>query len=67
MSKFHEAVAVFVCVNYIPPEEENTLKTVFRYLDKNGKGIISKETMKEGLEEIGININDEELKKFLMK
>ena len=34
MSKFHEAVAVFVCVNYIPPEEENTLKTVFRYLDK---------------------------------
>ena len=64
MSKFHEAVAVFVCVNYIPPEEENTLKTVFRYLDKNGKGIISKETMKEGLEEIGININDEELKKI---
>ena len=64
MSKFHEAVAVFVCVNYIPPEEENTLKTVFRYLDKDGKGIISKETMKEGLEEIGININDEELKKI---
>ena len=64
MSKFHEAVAVFVCVNYIPPEEENTLKTVFRFLDKNGKGIISKETMKEGLEEIGININDEELKKI---
>ena len=64
MSKFHEAVAVFVCVNYIPPEEENTLKTVFRYLDKNGKGIISKETMKEGLEEIGININDEELTKI---
>lgn len=64
MSKFHEAVAVFVCVNYIPPEEENTLKTVFRYLDKDGKGIISKETMKEGLEEIDININDEELKKI---
>ena len=64
MSKFHEAVAVFVCVNYIPPEEENTLKTVFRYLDKDGKGIISKETMKEGLEEIGININDEELTKI---
>ena len=64
MSKFHEAVAVFVCVNYIPPEEENTLKTVFRYLDKDGKGIISKETMKEGLEEIGININDEELNKI---
>ena len=64
MSKFHEAVAVFLCVHYISPEEENTIKTVFRYLDKDGKGIISKETMKEGLVEIGIDISDEELKKI---
>ena len=35
-----------------------------RYLDKDGKGIISKETMKEGLVEIGIDISDEELKKI---
>ena len=33
-SKFHEAVAVFLFVNHLPPEEENSLKTVFRYLDK---------------------------------
>ena len=64
MSKFHEAVAVFLCLHYIPPEEENMIKTVFRYLDKDGKGIISKETMKEGLVEIGIDISDEELKKI---
>ena len=64
ISKFHEAIGVFLCMNYIPPEEENTIKTVFRYLDKNNKGIISIETMKTGLEEIGVNISDEELKKI---
>ena len=63
-SKFHEAIAVFLCVNFISVEEENNLKSVFRYLDKDGKGIISKETLKQGLDEIGIEINDEELKKI---
>ena len=62
-SKFHEAIAVFLCVNYLPPDEEKTLKTVFRYLDKDGKGIITKEIMKKSLEEIGIDISDEELQK----
>ena len=62
-SKFHEAIAVFLCVNFITTEEENTLKTVFRYLDKDGKGIISLEMMKKSLEEIGIEISDEELQK----
>ena len=59
-SKFHEAIAVFLCVNYLPPDEE---KTVFRYLDKDGKGIITKEIMKKSLEEIGIDISDEDLQK----
>jgi calcium-dependent protein kinase len=62
-SKFHEAIAVFLCVNYLPPDEEKTLKTVFRYLDKDGKGIITKDIMKKSLEEIGIDITDEDLQK----
>ena len=62
-SKFHEAIAVFLCVNYLPPDEEKTLKTVFRYLDKDGKGIITKDIMKKSLEEIGIDITDENLQK----
>ena len=62
-SKFHEAIAVFLCVNYLPSDEEKTLKTVFRYLDKDGKGIITKEIMKKSLEEIGIDISDEDLQK----
>ena len=63
-SKFHETIAVFLCVHFLPPEEENTLKTVFRYLDKDGKGIITKEIMKKSLEEIDIEISDEELQKI---
>ena len=62
-SKFHEAIAVFLCVNYLPPDEEKTLKTVFRYLDKDGKGMITKDIMKKSLEEIGIDITDEDLQK----
>ena len=62
-SKFHEAIAVFLCVNYLPPDEEKSLKTVFRYLDKDGKGIITKDIMKKSLEEIGIDITDEDLQK----
>ena len=62
-SKFHEAIAVFLCSNYLPPDEEKTLKTVFRYLDKDGKGIITKDIMKKSLEEIGIDITDENLQK----
>ena len=63
-SKFHEAVAVFLFMNHLPPEEESRLKSVFRYLDKDGKGIITKEIMKQSLEEIGVDISDEELQKI---
>ena len=61
VSKFHEAVAAYLCVNFIPDEEEKTLKTVFRYLDKDNKSIITKEAIKQCLEEIEVEITDEEL------
>jgi calcium-dependent protein kinase len=61
VSKFHEAVAAFLCVNFLPADEENTLKTVFRYMDKGNKSIITKESVKECLEEINVNISDDDL------
>jgi calcium-dependent protein kinase len=64
ISKFHEAVAAFLCVNFLPVEEEKTLKTVFRYLDKDNKSIITKESIKECLEEINVNISDEKLQEL---
>ena len=61
-SKFHEAVVAYLCVNFIPDEEEKTLKTVFRYMDKDNKSIITKEAVKQCLDEIDVDITDEELK-----
>ena len=60
-SKFHEAVVAYLCVNFLPDEEEKVLKTVFRYLDKNNKGIITKEVIKQSLTEIDVDITDQEL------
>ena len=64
-SKFHEAVIAFLCVNFIPVEEEKILKTVFRYLDKDNKSIINIDSIKQCLEEINVDISDEELKNLL--
>jgi serine/threonine protein kinase len=61
-SKFHEAVVAYLCVNFLPEEEEKILKTVFRYLDKENKGIITKDSIKQCLEEINVDISDEDLK-----
>jgi calcium-dependent protein kinase len=63
-SKFHEAVAAFLCVNFISAEEENTLKTVFRYLDKDNKSVITKEAIKQCLEEINVHISDAKIQEI---
>ena len=60
-SKFHEAIIAFLSVNYITVDEENNLRTLFRYMDKDGKNAITKEAMKKCLKEINISITDEEL------
>ena len=60
-SKFHEAIIAFLSVNFISVDEENNLRALFRYMDKDGKNAITKEQMKECLEEININISDEQL------
>ena len=63
ISKFHEAIIAFLCVNYISVDEENNLRKLFRYMDKEGKNAITKEAMKQCLEEIDIKISDDELDK----
>ena len=63
-SKFHEAVIAFLSANYITVNEERNLRALFRYMDKDGKNAISKEHMKECLEEINITISDKNLDKI---
>ena len=64
VSKFHETIIAFLCVNYISVDEENNLRKLFRYMDKEGKNSISKKDLKLTLEEIDIKISDEELNKI---
>ena len=64
VSKFHETIIAFLCVNYISVDEENNLRKLFRYIDKEGKNSISKKDLKLTLEEIDIKISDEELNKI---
>ena len=64
ISKFHEAIIAFLCVNFISVDEENNLRKLFRYMDKEGKNAITKEAMKQCLEEIDIKLSDNELDKI---
>ena len=64
VSKFHETIIAFLCVNYISVDEENNLRKLFRYMDKEGKNSVSKKDLKLTLEEIDIKISDEELNKI---
>ena len=64
ISKFHEAIIAFLCVNFISVDEENNLRKLFRYMDKEGKNAVGKEDLKLSLEEIDIKISDEELDKI---
>jgi hypothetical protein len=63
-SKFHEAVVAYLCVNFIPDDEVKTLKTVFRYIDRDNKSIITKEAVKQCLDEIDVDITNEKLKQM---
>ena len=60
-SKFHEAIIAFLSVNFIPVDEENNLRTLFRYMDKDGKNAITKEQLKKCLKEINIHISNKKL------
>ena len=62
-SKFHEAIIAYLSVNFITVDEENELRRLFRYMDKEGKNAITKEEMKKCLEEINLSISDQELQK----
>ena len=53
-SKFHEAILAYLCKNYMVPEEEHNLRKLFRYIDKDGNNVITKEELKDCLKEIDI-------------
>ena len=52
-SKFHEAITAFLCVNFINKDEEKRLREVFRYIDKEGKNVLSMKSIDDCLKENG--------------
>ena len=57
-----QATLAFIASQLISNEEKEHLEKVFRALDKNGDGQLSKEEILEGYEEhLGIPINEEEV------
>ena len=60
-SKFHEAITVFLCVNYINKDEEKRLREVFRYIDKEGKNFLTKKSIDNSLKESGYLVPNEKL------
>ena len=59
-SKFHEAILAYLCKNYMPQDEENNLRKLFRYIDKDGNNLISKKELKKCLNEVNIIIPEDE-------
>ena len=52
-SKFHEAVASYMCNNYISKDEEKKLRAFFRYIDYDKKNNLTKEKIERRLKENG--------------
>ena len=60
-SKFHEAMYAFICNNFLGIDEEKKLRSVFRYIDKEGKNTFGKEDLNRCLKEIHIYLSKEGL------
>ena len=60
-SKFHEAISAYLCSQFINKDEENRLRKVFRYLDRDGSTAINKDNLSYCLEENGYNLSKDQI------
>jgi calcium-dependent protein kinase len=60
-NKFQQAVITYICHNFGHNEETNKLTNLFKGLDDNKDGRISKQELLNGFKEIGIETTDEEV------
>lgn len=64
-SKFYQTVLVFLAHNFARKDEIGKLKTVFRSIDLNGDGMISKEELSFAYKSAGIELNNQDLDKII--
>ena len=65
-SQFHRAVISYMCANYISKDEEKRLRTVFRYLDYDGKSILTKSKIEKALKENGKLITEKSIQNIIV-
>ena len=63
-SQFHSLILSYMCSNYISKDEEKKLREVFRFIDYDGKSILTTEKIEKALKENGNLITVEKIKKI---
>ena len=64
-SQFHRAVISYMCKNYISKDEEKRLRTVFRYIDYDGKSFLTKSKIEKALKENGKLLTEERIQNII--
>ena len=64
-SPFHRAIISYMSANYISKDEEKKLRTVFRYIDYDGKSFLTKAKIEKVLKEYGKECTPEKIQKIL--
>ncbi len=64
-SKFHQAIIAYITHNFADYQEVTNLRNLFRYLDKDGNGTLSKDEILEGFKEFDFDINGETLNEVI--
>jgi calcium-dependent protein kinase len=64
--KFQQAVVTYISHNFADKEEVNRIRKIFKFLDSNGDGVVSKEELLQGYKSLGEEISEEALD-FIIK
>ena len=64
-SPFHRAIISYMSANYISKDEEKKLRTVFRYIDYDGKSFLTKSKIEKALKENGKLITVGDIQKII--
>jgi calcium-dependent protein kinase len=64
-NKFNEAVLTFITHNFSQKDEVFKLKKLFKYIDKNGDGRISKQELISAYQEMGFGITNSDIERLV--
>lgn len=65
ISKFHEVITAYLCLNFIDKDEKNLLSDLFKYIDEDNNNVLSKEDLKKAFDKNDITYDEEDIKHIL--